>query len=781
MKRNLYLLITILFLPTLIAAQINIQPKSAVNTGILYDLAVPVSGIEMYDGSETSPAITAKNWKQIYFELNKAALQAQGFKSRENIKSTTQHYLNDDIIPIGIQLFNYNYLNESLENYADDRGGLNFDGISIPEKTVFASAALKAKTYSGKRLDFILPKDLILSNYESLPHSYFIKFDGQDSWRPLVLDEMLTHVYTTTGQKVISIKALLPDGKEIFSSSFLNVLERLAPEPTSTWLVSGEIPYEGEVRSGDAYVLLSEENEKLTHPIIISEGVDLAGDQDWNVIYEFMNQENLIEDLRAQGFDVVVLNFHDNYTYIQQNAFVMVKLLQMVNDTIDYQNPLVTVGASMGGLVVRYALTYMENNGMDHHCGLMVSLDAPNSGANMPLGLQYMLYFAKDLDAAIQELLDVLNGISPRQMLLYYYTDPPSAIAGPDPLFNEFYSELQGLGDYPQNLRKIAVSDGSGHAHDQGYQAGDQVIEYEYSEPFFINIKANVWAVEDGGTGQIMEGLANILFYINEQEDVSVYSEHPWDNSPGGYRPTFAQIDSLEAPYGDIIALHDNHSYIPTISALDIDIDDAFYNIAGDADIMEKTPFDSIYWCSQNLEHVEIDPYLKGVLYDEIVAMLPKTQNITLQAGWNDLSSYLDPQNKDVSSITDALTGNMIILQNLTEVYWPMGGPNTIGEWDYKSGYFIKLQEDANLEIVGGEPEDKTITFVEGWNLFPVLSKEDVAIETLFQDNLDDVVIIKDGVGSMLYWPDAGVSSLDTLTVGRAYLIKVESGFSVTY
>jgi len=123
----------------------------------------------------------------------------------------------------------------------------------------------------------------------------------------------------------------------------------------------------------------------------------------------------------------------------------------------------------------------------------------------------------------------------------------------------------------------------------------------------------------------------------------------------------------------------------------------------------------------------------------------------------------------------------MIILQNLTEVYWPMGGPNTIGEWDYKSGYFIKLQQDANLDIEGTIPTDKTITFVEGWNLFPVLSKDDVAIATLFQDNLDDVVIIKDGVGSMLYWPDAGVSSLETLTVGRAYLIKVENGFSVTY
>jgi|GEM_PF-6369603 len=780
MKRNLYLLIIFLSLHVLLASQVNIQPENAVSTNILYDLAVPVSGIEKYNGSETSPAITAKNWQQIYFELNKASLSAEHITKLADVKSIVKGRSDEGVVPIGLLLYHYNHLDESLENYSDQHGGLNFGDIELPVKTVISSAALKAFTYNGSKVKFILPGDLILSNFKTLPHSYFIRFDEQDLWHPLVPDEIFNHSYATTGPKVISIKMVLPNGNEMYSSTLFTVLELLAPEPTATWLVTGEIPYEGEVRSGDAYVLLSEENETLTRPIIISEGVDLAGDQDWEVIYEFMNQENLIEDLRAQGFDVVVLNFHDNYTYIQRNAFVMVKLLEMVNDSIDYQNQLVTVGASMGGLVVRYALTYMENNGIDHHCELMVSLDAPNYGADMPLGLQYMLYFAKDLDAAIQELLDVLNGVSPRQMLLYYYTDPPSATAGPDPLFNAFYSELEGLGDYPQNLRKIAVANGSGHAHDQGYQAGDQVIDYEYSE-LFINLKANVWAVENGSSGQIMEGLASIPFVINEQVDVTVYSEHPWDNSPGGYRSTFTQIDSLEAPYGDIIALHDNHSYIPTISALDIDTDDPFYNIAADQNIMDKTPFDSIYWCSQNLEHVEIDPYLKGVLYDEIVSVLPKTHIITLQAGWNDLSSYLDPQNKDVNSISDALGEDLIILQNLTEVYWPMGGINTIGEWDYKSGYFIKLQQEANMEIVGSEPEDKTITFVEGWNLFPVLATNDVAIATLFENNLDDIIIIKDAVGSKLYWPDASISTLETLMVGRAYLIKVKNSFSVNF
>ena len=159
----------------------------------------------------------------------------------------------------------------------------------------------------------------------------------------------------------------------------------------------------------------------------------------------------------------------------------------------------------------------------------------------------------------------------------------------------------------------------------------------------------------------------------------------------------------------------------------------------------------------------------------------PPEHTISLQPGWNDLSSYLDPQNKDVISITGDLGDNLVILQNLDKVYWPFGGINTIGDWDYKSGYFIKLQQAADLTISGQEPEDKTITFVAGWNLFPVLSRNDVSITTLFENNLDDIIIIREGIGSKIYWPGAGVSTLDTLSVGRGYLIKVVAGFSVTY
>jgi hypothetical protein len=761
-------------------AQRNIQPENAVNTGILYDLVVPLSGIEKYDGTATSTAITLKNWRQIYFELNKAALQPEHFIPVTQIKHLAEPYLGEGIIPIGLQLYHYNYLNESLGNFADERGNLDFTGKEIPVKTVFSSAPLKSKTYNGRKVKFTLSDDLIFSNFKVLPQSFFIQFDGKNSWVPIFPGQMLSYSYTSTGRKTIRLKAVFEDGKELFSGFCFDVIVLAAPEPTATWSVEGDIPYLGDVATGEAFIYLSDENTKLTRPIVISEGIDPENELGWEELYDFLNQENLIEDLRAEGFDVVVVNYQNTNTYIQRNAFLMVKLLQMINDTIDYQNQVVTVGPSMGGLVVRYALTYMEANAMDHNSNLFILFDTPNQGANIPLGLQYMMFFGKDLDQGIQDMVDILDSPSPKQMLAYHYTDPPSATAGADPMFNDFFTELEGIGDYPENLRKIAVSDGSGYAVGQPFQPGDQVIDYNYSS-FSITLKSNVWAVEDHNTAQIFEGKAFILFVMDDELNVTVYSEKPYDNCPGGYSSTFAQMDSIEMPYGDIIALHDNHSYIPTMSALDIDDDDLFYNIAANPAIMNKTPFDSIYWSDQNYEHVLITPYLKEVIFDEVVQTKPPEHTISLQQGWNDLSSNLDPQNKDVISITGELGDNLIILQNLTQVYWPYGGLNTIGDWDYKSGYFIKLQQAADLKIVGNEPENKTVTFVAGWNIFPVLSKNDVSITTLFQNNLDDIIIIKDAVGSEIFWPAAGVSTLNTLKVGRGYLIKVEAGFCVTF
>ena len=92
----------------------------------------------------------------------------------------------------------------------------------------------------------------------------------------------------------------------------------------------------------------------------------------------------------------------------------------------------------------------------------------------------------------------------------------------------------------------------------------------------------------------------------------------PYDSAPGGTRSSMAQMDSTEAPYGDVIALHESHCFIPTVSALDIDTGDLFYDIAGDADLMAHTPFDTVYFPIENQEHIAITAESAGWFISEL-------------------------------------------------------------------------------------------------------------------------------------------------------------------
>lgn len=81
---------------------------------------------------------------------------------------------------------------------------------------------------------------------------------------------------------------------------------------------------------------------------------------------------------------------------------------------------------------------------------------------------------------------------------------------------------------------------------------------------------------------------------------------------------TNKQIADVRPPYGTIYAKNDNHCFIPTVSALDIDTDDLFYPIAYDSSILNKTPFDAIYYPVYNENHVSINGNNAKWIYDEI-------------------------------------------------------------------------------------------------------------------------------------------------------------------
>ena len=256
----------------------------------------------------------------------------------------------------------------------------------------------------------------------------------------------------------------------------------------------------------------------------------------------------------------------------------------------------------MGGLCSRYALAYMEAHAIPHDVRVWLSFDGPQAGADIPLGLQYWISFFSGQSSSAAAFLATLQRPAARQMLLYHFTSPPGATGQPDPMRASLEVDLAAVGDYPALTRRVAIANGSGAGMNQGFLPLDQVIQYHYSSAL-VAITGDVWALPDQISGRIFNGSLRIVFSTTNQS-VTVSGTQPWDGAPGGSRASFTELDTTVATYGDIVALHPSHCFIPTVSALAVNAAGPFYDLQGDPGLLAHTPFDAVYTPSANQEHV---------------------------------------------------------------------------------------------------------------------------------------------------------------------------------
>lgn len=157
------------------------------------------------------------------------------------------------------------------------------------------------------------------------------------------------------------------------------------------------------------------------------------------------------------------------------------------------------------------------------------------------------------------------------------------------------------------------------------------------------------------------------------------------------------------------------------------------------------------------------------------------TQGMDIPEGWSGFSSYIEPEETDIEDVLSSIEDEIVIVQNMGEVWWPAVGVNTIGMWDGHSGYKIKLSADATLQVAGYAEVDKTLELAAGWNLMPVLSDVPVSCTDLFGGVMDDVVIVKEVAGSGVFWPAEDIQTLTALMPAGAYVVKVDNPITISF
>jgi hypothetical protein len=540
--------------------------------------------------------------------------------------------------------------------------------LDIFEHHQILSAAALKPLQRGLEVTFNLSSNLFFNTSDKTINLLEIDFGDNQGYREILLNEYYDVIYESEGEKEISFRITLSNGDVNQVSSSLKVIHSneelnekfnqniigFTSETTDPPNIEpyGESPIKG---WGEMEIFYSADNI-LDKPIFIIDGFDPLDTRNINSIYQALNfgSGNLGDIVRENGYDVVVLNFptyfreqdqvwvYGGADYIERNAMLLVELIKMINNQKVGDNENVVIGPSMGGLVSRYALNYMESIGVDHETRLYISFDAPHAGANVPIGFQHMFnYLAYGLDTwvgdfSVESLRPVVDGMlkSPaaRQMLWDHFEshlsdgiaefDNNNALPQPHPFFSVFYNAIDSVNsfEYPQNTRNVSMINGSGSLNPYFDINGNAV------NPGFQSLDAVMPDVSIGADAYLDSWYTP---YTNQTIPVSnVYIDAPWwcfcdieaqaqaqshgytdgvDSAPGGLFDTlsiasdYTGEDPLISQFTSQLATN-YFTFIPATSGMDYFTNNWFEYM----DNPDNTPFEAWSMPEQNEIHTQL-------------------------------------------------------------------------------------------------------------------------------------------------------------------------------
>ena len=158
-------------------------------------------------------------------------------------------------------------------------------------------------------------------------------------------------------------------------------------------------------------------------------------------------------------------------------------------------------------------------------------------------------------------------------------------------------------------------------------------------------------------------------------------------------------------------------------------------------------------------------------------------QHIPIIAGWNMISSYVEPENPNILDvITDISTDVLLIKNGLGLATIPTFGINGIGDWKITEGYKLKSANDVTLTMRCKHiyPSQTTINLPSGWNLISYLRKSAMDAATALDGITDNILLVKD-VSGHTYIPSFSINGIGDFVPGQGYKIKMSAPDTLIY
>jgi cytochrome P450 len=560
---------------------------------------------DLPDGAARAPALGQTAWQGIYFLIENAALARGTVKPLPSVMATVNAVRPDEPLPVAIA----NFRVAMPRTPFGDGGELPPPALAdaVEERRVFAASALMhpqwglaEPVYRGRDVRFVVGDDLLLSNAGDPPPDA-IEADLGDGrgFQRVVAGEPFGARYASGDTATVALRCHYGDTALNASFSVRIGDYPAPPRPDETWALRGDVAGDTPGNTGNGWVFRAPGHRDVVNPVIVVEG--FPGMHPCDYMYELLNQQGTVDALHAAGYDLIIVGLDNGMDLIQRNAGVVVDCIRKARART--RQPLVVGGVSMGGIVSRYALTLMEHSGEPHGARVYLSIDAPHGGTYTSLGVQWFVHSLLPFCPALGGFAHLIDSPSNQQLLIAWLHDGTVAQS---PLRDQLLRDLDAIGGYPREPRKLAVACGRGDGA-AGANAGVRTLSWD-GEPF-ISVALNTLPGDRDGV------LASGSWLLGEPPELRPLPGGgiPWEAAPGSQNNYNAQVYGIAAGIGAGTVAHDadRTCCIPTVSAIDLR-QDPFTSVR------QSGPFDDHVCSADNVQHLQITPEVSRWIVEQL-------------------------------------------------------------------------------------------------------------------------------------------------------------------
>jgi hypothetical protein len=485
----------------------NYVDKSPITTGLLRDYGIEFLNLDNYTGASLhdSNFTAMDDWRMLYTSLYSSQINnTAGMLYLDTVNRLVNKYAytSQPISFIGLY-YNYQKLRDDAVTsnlmYVSNDQLYDVSGRTqspYESRELFAIAPIRQAAFTGDN-QFIFRPELFLGNTGKTISSIAYDAAGGSNYQTVALNTAFTVNYANTGFYNFSIRITYTDNSIRYAHTKIVAYEnpgssqaRFGTRAIENLQVEATKAYLGTISRGDITIELALNNTtgQIRKPLIVVEGFDPEDTYDYESFWRSLNNDpntgasiTLNTGLdNTNDYDLIFLNFQNGMDHIQRNAFLLERVIEIVNGRKTTYNGVrqdnVIIGLSMGGLIARYALRDMEQNSQAHETRLFISHDTPHWGANVPVGAQAAVQhlapwqivdftwqrtiFYRDMFPQAVDALNIFNSPAARQMLIQRYTLSGESLTADNSTHNDFLNEINGMG-WPVNCRNITVANGS--------------------------------------------------------------------------------------------------------------------------------------------------------------------------------------------------------------------------------------------------------------------------------------------------------------------------------